>query len=146
MGKRRSPFNDDLNASVDELRRLAEELEIPPPDQAPASGTTQVEPSSASRSVARAEAVDAQAALPSPPVSAQTGERRWTVAAAMEPLPPLAPPPARPGAGAVIRPAPTPSAPSATRRGVLLRTALSIAVLLAVITAAILVLLLGHHG
>jgi hypothetical protein len=45
--------------------------------------------------------------------------RPWTAAAAMEPLPPLAPPPARPGAGSPVTGSPWPPAPDSRLRPVL---------------------------
>jgi hypothetical protein len=66
--------------------------------------------------------------------------RPWTPAAAMEPLPPLAPPPARPGAGLTMR------AGSAQRRGPgPMTTVVSIAVLIAAaVVIVVLVLTVGR--
>jgi hypothetical protein len=66
--------------------------------------------------------------------------RPWTPSAAMEPVPPLAPPPARPGAGMpVLRAARAPST------GAPLRTVFGLISLALVIAAVVIVVLvLGH--
>lgn len=66
--------------------------------------------------------------------------RPWTPAAAMEPLPPLAPPPARPGAGLTV------SAGSGQRRGPgPMTTVMSIVVLIvAAVVIVVLVLTVGR--
>ena len=66
--------------------------------------------------------------------------RPWSPAAAMEPVPPLAPPPARPGTGAAVNPA-----GPADRRGPAPATVASLAVLLiAAVVIVVLVLTIGR--
>lgn len=66
--------------------------------------------------------------------------RPWSPAAAMEPVPPLAPPPARPGTGAAVNPA-----GPADRRGPAPATVVSLAVLLvAAVVIVVLVLTIGR--
>lgn len=65
--------------------------------------------------------------------------RPWTAAAAREPLPPLAPPPARPGAGTTVIPA-LPAASGAVGRALVSVTVLAVAVVVIVL----LVVVLGH--
>ena len=66
--------------------------------------------------------------------------RPWSPAAAMEPVPPLAPPPARPGTGAAVN-----AAGPAARRGPGPATVASLAVLLvAAVVVVVLVLTLGR--
>jgi hypothetical protein len=71
------------------------------------------------------------------------GERKesrpWTPAAAMEPVPPLAPPPARPGAGTPVVTAER--TPTGDGRGRALVGLVAVAV---VIVALVIVLLAGH--
>lgn len=64
--------------------------------------------------------------------------RPWSVAAAMEPVPPLAPPPARPGKGAVVIVAPRPSPERAGPR-----TLLAIATLYVTVAVIVIVLLVS---
>ena len=66
--------------------------------------------------------------------------RPWTPAAAMEPIPPLAPPPARPGAGTPVFPSAREASPGARLPAVLV----VVAVLL-ISAAAVLAVLLLHH-
>jgi hypothetical protein len=66
------------------------------------------------------------------------GSRPWTPAAAMEPVPPLAPPPKRPGAGATLVPGP-PAAEARDGLGAVARVvvvALIVAVLVALLVVA----------
>ncbi|MHB8717860.1 MAG: hypothetical protein ACYDAC_03065 [Candidatus Dormibacteria bacterium] len=66
--------------------------------------------------------------------------RPWSPSAAMEPVPPVAPPPARPGSGAEVNP----SGPAA-RRGPAPATVASLSLLvLAALVIVVLVLTLGH--
>jgi hypothetical protein len=64
----------------------------------------------------------------------------WTPEAAMEPVLPLAPPPARPGAGRAVVTPPRPSVPGSGLR-VLLRLAMVVAVIAGLV---VLVLVFGH--
>jgi len=69
---------------------------------------------------------------------ASAGSRPWTPAAAMEPVPPLAPPPKRPGAGAALVTA-APTAEASGGLGAVARVivvALIVAVLVALIVVA----------
>ena len=70
--------------------------------------------------------------------SAQRRPRPWTPAAAMEPVPPLAPPPARPGAGTPVAPASEPARRPAARapwRGLVVVVVAGAAVLVVVLLA-----------
>ncbi len=76
---------------------------------------------------------------PGPEDDPGTG-RPWTAAAAREPLPPLAPPPARPGAGTPVTPGPRPAASGAATR-----VMVSVAVLaVAVVVIVLLVVIVGR--
>lgn len=66
--------------------------------------------------------------------------RPWTPAAAMEPVPPLAPPPARPGAGTPVLAAVRAQSCGASMRGLV--GLIALALLLAAVV--IMVLVLGH--
>jgi hypothetical protein len=64
--------------------------------------------------------------------------RPWTPEAAMEPVPPLAPPPARPGAGTPVVTIPRKAGPAAPGRTLL--TALMLAAAIAVLVLALVLL------
>jgi hypothetical protein len=66
--------------------------------------------------------------------------RPWTPEAAMEPVPPLAPPPARPGAGTPVMTIPKSASPVAPQRTLV--TAL--AVVLVVAAVVVLLIVFGH--
>lgn len=65
--------------------------------------------------------------------------RPWTAAAAMEPLPPLAPPPARPGTGT-----PVVTGERALGGGGMLRAVVGVAAVALVVVAVVVALLAGH--
>jgi hypothetical protein len=69
-----------------------------------------------------------------------TASRPWTLAAAMEPVPPLAPPPALPGHGVAVATPPRPH-----DGGGAPRTLISVVLLAAVVIVVVLVVVLGHH-
>ncbi|MGH7723751.1 MAG: hypothetical protein ACRENL_13145 [Candidatus Dormibacteria bacterium] len=66
--------------------------------------------------------------------------RPWTPAAAMEPVPPLAPPPARPGAGTPVATVPRPDAAPGPMRTLVTVAAVAVAIAALVV----LVILLGR--
>jgi hypothetical protein len=82
----------------------------------------------------------AEAPRAGPGVQDAAGPRPWTPAAAMEPVPPLAPPPARPGAGTAIITAARTARPGARPHTLVVL----VAAVLVVVAALILVLTVGH--
>ncbi|HEX4755164.1 MAG TPA: hypothetical protein VH661_05360 [Candidatus Dormibacteraeota bacterium] len=81
-------------------------------------------------------AADGDPGMPAADADAPRPPRPWSIAAAMEPVPPLAPPPALPGQGVVVATTPRPveGAPGP-------RTLIAFAALLAAVAIIVVVLL-----